>query len=100
MAAVDSISQGRRRFLVGLLLFAVSLPFAERSKGANPAPQGTDFPLFMYEAGNPPASSAFVPYGWNNLQDYSAKDIPSINSFLQGCASINEEGAAIIQTSG
>lgn len=82
--------------LCGTVLFAIALFCAMPLQAANPAPSGPDFPLFMYGAGNPSVATNFVPYGWNILQDYSANSTNTINTFLQACASINENGPAMV----
>ncbi|HEX7262063.1 MAG TPA: putative Ig domain-containing protein, partial [Luteolibacter sp.] len=67
---------------------------------AEPAPRGTEFPLMMYAAGNPPGFSAISPYGWNVLQDYGVDTTSKINSHLQACATNGTYGPAPIPMGG
>jgi autotransporter-associated beta strand protein len=48
-----------------------------------PYPQGTAFPLMLYEVDDAPSAANVAPYGWNIIQDYGNTTNSLINSYLQ-----------------
>ena len=50
---------------------------------AMPYPQGTAFPLMMYEVGDAPSAANVASYGWNIIQNYGVNTNSDINNFLQ-----------------
>jgi autotransporter-associated beta strand protein len=48
-----------------------------------PYPQGTAFPLMMYEVGDAPSAANVAAYGWNIIQSYGLSSTNAINSYLQ-----------------
>jgi autotransporter-associated beta strand protein len=48
-----------------------------------PYPQGTTFPLMLYEVDDAPSAANVAPYGWNITQDYGNTTNSLINSYLQ-----------------
>jgi hypothetical protein len=60
-----------------------------------PSPQGTMFPLMMYEA-TPADARNLTPYGWNVLQSYGLNTTSDINNYMQGLATNKVTGVAVI----
>jgi len=50
---------------------------------AMPYPQGTAFPLMMYEVGDSLSAANLAAYGWNIIQTYGLATNSDINSYLQ-----------------
>ena len=61
---------------------------------AMPYPQGTAFPLMMYEVGDAPSAANVASYGWNIIQNYGLSTNSVINAFLQ-LASSNSLGGDV-----
>ena len=61
---------------------------------AMPYPQGTAFPLMMYEVGDAPSGANVASYGWNIIQNYGLSTNSVINSYLQ-LASANSLGGDV-----
>ena len=49
---------------------------------AMPYPQGTAFPLMMYEVGDSSSAASLAAYGWNIIQSYGMSTNSVINSYL------------------
>jgi autotransporter-associated beta strand protein len=49
---------------------------------AMPYPQGTAFPLMMYEVDDAPSATNVAAYGWNIIQQYGLSTNSLINTFL------------------
>ncbi|HTV41854.1 MAG TPA: Ig-like domain repeat protein [Candidatus Sulfotelmatobacter sp.] len=62
-------------------------------------PQGTAFPLFMYEIDDS-TYPTLEQYGWNIMQEYGLVTNSDVNGFLEGLLSNNVDGPAIIPCSG
>jgi autotransporter-associated beta strand protein len=61
-------------------------------------PQGSAFPLFMYEI--EPSYAALADYGWNIAQEYSLNTNTDVNNFLQELVANNFAGPALIPDTG
>jgi autotransporter-associated beta strand protein len=57
-------------------------------------PQGTAFPLFMYEI--TPTYPSLSQYGWNIMQEYGLNTNSDVNNYLQGLLPNNVAGVAIL----
>ena len=65
-----------------------------------PYPQGTAFPLMMYEVNNPPTNAAaYTNYGWNIFQSYGLKTNADINTFLASALKANVTADVVIPES-
>jgi autotransporter-associated beta strand protein len=67
---------------------------------AMPYPQGTAFPLIMYEVGDAPSAANVAAYGWNIIQTYGLGDTNAINSYLQLASAASEGGDVPIPCGG
>ena len=68
------------------------------SAAAVPYPQGTAFPLFLYEAD--PSFTNMTVCGWNIAQDYGQVTNTDVTGFLQGLATNDVTGVAVIPATG
>jgi autotransporter-associated beta strand protein len=63
---------------------------------ALPYPQGTAFPLMLYQVVDAPSAAAVAGYGWNIIQTYQQQTNSDINSYLQLAAGYSLAGSAHI----
>ncbi len=67
---------------------------------AMPYPQGSAFPLMMYEVGDAPSAANVASYGWNIIQTYGLGTNSDINNFLQLASGYSLGGDAPIGCGG
>jgi hypothetical protein len=77
----------------GVLALVIAAAFCRFAKAdALPYPQGTAFPLMMYEVNDPPSATNVAAYGWNVIQNYGNTTNSIINSYLAMAASNSLSG--------
>lgn len=81
------------RFVIALVI-ALWFPGVVATMAA-PYPQGTAFPLIMYEVGSADVPNV-APYGWNVIQSYGLNTNSTLNGYLQMAAANGLYGDAHI----
>lgn len=83
----------------GGIVVLAAVAYSTTAQVIMPWPQGTAFPLMMYEVSAGEAAN-LKPYGWNILQSYGLNTTNDINGFLQSLLTNGVAGVADIPATG
>jgi hypothetical protein len=95
-----TVTQGSLTNTTGNYSLAFTNGTLSVAESAMPYPQGTAFPLMLYEVTDSSSAANMAAYGWNIIQTYGLKTNSDINNYLQHAAASSLGGDAPIPCGG